>query len=88
MAMANTVKRYPEYFPLTQPSSKEGRIRCNWEALRMQLLLQWKRLTPREIDETGPSRHGLALLIQRRYGIACELIENYLMNFERTLPLG
>ena len=61
-------------------------ISCDWQALRGQLLLQWKRLTAREIDKIGPHRKSLAALIQQKYGIAAELIENYLMNFERTMP--
>lgn len=63
------------------------RIACRWEALRAQVLLQWNRLTSREVDEAGPDRHRLGLLIQNKYGVAHELVENYLRNFERTLPL-
>jgi hypothetical protein len=64
-----------------------GGMRCAWLALRAQLLAQWNRLTPRELDEAGPDRERLARLIQTKYGIACELAENYLRNFERTLPV-
>lgn len=62
-------------------------INCNWRALRAQLLLQWTRLTPRALDETGPDRHRIAELIEHEYGVAADMIENYLRNFERTMPL-
>lgn len=61
------------------------RIRCGWNVLRAQLLLQWARLSARDLDEVGPHRRNLARLIQRRYGIAAELVENYLRNVERAL---
>jgi hypothetical protein len=56
--------------------------------LREQILMQWARLSSREIDEAGPNRGRLALLIHNRYGISARLIENYLRNFERVLPLA
>jgi hypothetical protein len=62
-------------------------IACNWQALRAQLLLQWEQLTARELDKAGPNRHRLALLIESKYGVAAQMIENYLRNFERTMPL-
>jgi hypothetical protein len=62
-------------------------IVCKWEPFREQILHQWDRLTARELDEVGPNRSKLAMLIENRYGIAAHLVENYLRNFERTLPL-
>ncbi len=62
-------------------------IHCSWMPLRAQLLLQWNHLTASELDEIGPNRHELALLIQRKYGIASQLVENYLRNYERTIPM-
>jgi hypothetical protein len=62
-------------------------ITCKWEPFRDQILAQWNRLTAREIDEVGPNRSKLAMLIENKYGIAAHLVENYLRNFERTLPL-
>ncbi len=62
-------------------------IVCDWPALRNQLLMQWRNLTGSEIDRAGPNRHRLALLIQRKNGIPADMVENYLHNFERTLPL-
>ena len=61
---------------------------CKWEPLRNQILLQWARLTTRDVDGVGPNRGRLAQLIHRRYGINPLMIENYLRNFERILPLG
>ncbi len=62
-------------------------IACKWEPFREQILNQWNRLTMREVDQIGPNRSKLALLIENKYGIASHLVENYLRNFERTLPL-
>lgn len=62
-------------------------ITCKWEPFREQILTQWDRLSGREVDEIGPNRSKLAMLIENKYGIAAHLVENYLRNFERTLPL-
>jgi len=62
-------------------------IVCKWEPFREQILVQWNRLTSREVDEVGPNRSRLAMLIENKYGIEAHLVENYLRNFERTLPL-
>ncbi len=62
-------------------------ILSNWQALRAQLLLQWKTLSASEVDAVGPNRNRLARLIGRKYGIAVAMVENYLRNFERTMPL-
>lgn len=61
---------------------------CSWGLFRSQLLLQWKRLTPKDLDMTGPDRQRIALLVERKYGIAAHMVENYLRNFERTLPMA
>jgi hypothetical protein len=71
---------------LAAPNVIQG-ISCQWEALRKQLLLQWARLTPQEVDNAGPWRNKLVALIQKKYGIKPRLIENYMRNFERVLPL-
>jgi len=62
-------------------------ISCKWEPFKAQIMEQWNRLTSREIDAVGPNRSKLAMLIENKYGIAAHLVENYLRNFERTLPL-
>lgn len=58
-----------------------------WQELRKQLLMQWKLINSGELDSIGPNRTLIARLIERKYGIASGLIENYLCNFERTMPL-
>jgi hypothetical protein len=63
-------------------------IECDWPALKGQLLSQWKHITPQELESTGPNHRCIAMLIQRKYGISAELVENYLHNFERTMPLS
>lgn len=77
--------------PVVYPGSTSRRfnadiLQCDWGILRQQLLTQWSRLTGKDIDSAGPSRHNLAALVQRKYGIEARLVENYLRNLERTLP--
>jgi len=70
----------PQTLPLTV-------ISCDWEVLQTQLLEQWPRLTANELDKTGQDRRRIALLVERKYGIHYQAVENYLCNFERTMPL-
>ena len=77
---------YPVFPAANDAYPGTGRVRCSWEPLKAQLLEQWDRLSPGELEEAGPYRARLALLIQRKYGIASGLVENYLRNFERTMP--
>lgn len=63
-------------------------ISADWPVLRAQLLSQWKKITARELDDAGPHRYRIANLIERKYGISAQLVENYLCNFERTMPLA
>jgi len=63
-------------------------ISCNWQILRDQLLAQWRKISARELDTAGPDRYRIAHLIERKYGISACLVENYLRNFERTMPLN
>lgn len=75
-------------WPLTQPYANDNDlIACDWQSVRSQLLTQWSRLNTSEIDATGASRHAIAKLVSHKYGIDAELVENYLLNLERTLPL-
>ena len=78
---------YPAFYRAGNENFDGKRVRCSWAPLRAQLLLQWNRLTGWDLDQAGPDRGRLAQLIQRKYGIASELVENYLRNFERTLPV-
>ncbi len=68
--------------------SPTGAITCDWSMLRHQLLAQWRRITARELDRAGPNRYRIADLIESKYGIDSVLAENYLRNFERTLPIA
>ena len=74
------------YYPQTFVN-EDSYVVCDWEILRAQLLHQWQRLTAAEIDNAGPNRKRLARLVERKYGIASMCVENYLLNFERTMPL-
>ena len=60
---------------------------CNWQMLREQLLSQWTLITPTELDITGANCCRIADLIAHKYGLSPVLVENYLRNFERTMPL-
>ncbi len=62
-------------------------VDCHWPSLKKHLLGQWKKVSQAELDEVGPKRHGLAMLIQKKYGVSWQLVEDYLANIERTLPL-
>lgn len=61
-------------------------MQCHSGVLIGLLLLQWQRLTRREIEHTGYVKQNLARLIARKYGIDQVLAEHYLSNIERTLP--
>lgn len=67
--------------------ANNNEVSCNWQALREQLLRQWDRISPYELDSTDHNRLKIASLIQHKYGISNEMAINYLRNFERTLPL-
>ena len=60
---------------------------CDWQALCAQILQQWNRLVPDDLARIGPSRRCIAALVQQEYDIDSALVENYLRNLERTLPL-
>lgn len=81
----------PDYMPYVQKQSNYSLsqiVSCDWQQLREQLLMQWKRIAGWELDAVGPNRSRIAQLIERKYGIASQLTENYLRNFERTMPLA
>lgn len=62
-------------------------VTCDWKCLSTQLLNQWQNITRQELEYTQHDRHAIAELIERKYGIDALLVENYLLNIERTLPL-
>ena len=62
-------------------------ITCKWEPLRKLVLVQWARLSAAEVDEAGPNRTRLAQLVHSKYSVPAPMVENYLRNFERMLPL-
>lgn len=83
----NVAQTYYTYLP-ERPGMTSNRISCNWQMLRGQLLAQWRQVTARELDSAGPDRYRIANLIEHKYGISARLVENYLRNFERTMPLS
>lgn len=68
-------------------NSSNQTMRCSRPVARELLLNQWKRLTLSELEATHYIKPGIALLIERKYGIHRSLTENYLSNLERTLPV-
>lgn len=60
---------------------------CDWQALCAQLLFQWNRLTQDELKSAGANRTRIARLVSEKYDLDIRLVENYLANLERTLPL-
>ncbi|GEM_PF-4272036 len=66
--------------------SANDSVACHWPTLRSRLLAQWHKLSIQELNDIGPQRHRLALLVQAKYGIAWQLVENYIRNMERSLP--
>lgn len=76
------------FVPANDTNRPDDRILCGWTPLKTQLLTQWNRLTRQELDEAGPHRRRIAAVVQRRYAIEAKLVENYLRNFERTLPMA
>lgn len=71
------------YTPVTRWSNMG-----DWPNIRRQLLDQWGKITTDDIDNAHGDKHEIAVLIQRRYGVPARMVESYLTNFERTLPLS
>lgn len=80
---------HPRSTPIGRPEYRvrSSLVSCDWQALKAQLLAQWNRLTDGELDRTGRDFCQIALLVERKYGIRYQMVENYLRNFERTMPL-
>jgi len=76
------------YYSSSSQNFSSATISCDWAPLRTQLLEQWGRLTPGELDKTGHDRHLIALLVESKYGVHSQMVENYLFNFECTMPLA
>ena len=72
---------------LWEAYAKQEQVTCDWTMLSMQLLNQWKELTRQDLECTDHSRYAIAKLVERKHGINARLVENYLCNVERTLPL-
>ena len=81
--------RYPDYAATHRQAINDNNVllRCDWPRLRAQLLTQWERLAQADLDNAGPDRRSIAVLVQREYGVSAILVENYLSNLERTLPV-
>jgi hypothetical protein len=65
----------------------EDSILSQWRLVRNQLLAQWRRLSMKELEETGPDGHRIAQLVASKYNISSEMVESYLHSFAETIPL-
>lgn len=65
----------------------EPPVACERSVLEDLILQQWKKITRQELEKTAYSKKKIALLIERKYGVHHALMENYLSNLERTLPI-
>ena len=61
---------------------------CSPHLLVSLLISQWKSLSPQDIEATQYCKRRIAKLIEQKYKIDSLLVENYLTNLERTLPLA
>jgi hypothetical protein len=90
MRYQSTVIRFKDYLKAATPpvpANSNEEVTCNWRILSQQLLEQWDRISKAELEATGHNRRRIASLIQRKYGVPVTMAENYLRNFERTLPM-
>lgn len=90
MGYRSNAVRFKDYLTIATPpvaANNNEMISCNWSVLSQQLLEQWERITKPELEATGHNRRRIASLIQRKYGVPVSMAENYLRNFERTLPM-
>lgn len=60
-------------------------ICCDWKPFRQELLVQWRKLDEWDLAEAGRNRRQLARIIERKYGVAWELAESYLLRLEHNL---
>ena len=70
------------------PSSNysSATVKCSWKELRYQLLKQWRKIPADALDDTYGDYRQIAELISGIYNVSAGMIENYLRNFERTMP--
>lgn len=85
----NGSKRFSDFYENEEEEKLDSSnyLLCAFSPLKEQLLQQWKLVSESEVDRAGPNRKKLAELVHHKYGIAANLVENYLKNFERTLPV-
>lgn len=88
MRTASSMHRMPDdWIANTGHEHVTDRITCDWSCFSAQLLNQWHHITRQELEYTRHNRRAIAELIERKYGVDALLVENYLRNVERTLPL-
>ncbi|MFW0778178.1 MAG: hypothetical protein ACN2B6_10735 [Rickettsiales bacterium] len=62
----------------------DDRMHCNLGALAQLITSQWNKIGIDELRKTYYTKHNIANLIQRKYGVDPRLVENYLSSIERN----
>lgn len=60
-------------------------IDCAWRPFKQELLIQWRKLDETDLMESGRNRRQLARIIERKYGVAWQLAESYLLRLENNM---
>ena len=60
-------------------------IEGNWKQFKGGVKEQWGKLTDDELTRIGGKRDKLAGLLQEKYGLAKEAVEDEISDFERRL---
>jgi len=60
-------------------------IEGKWKEMAGGVKEQWGKLTDDELTEIGGKRDKLAGVIQKKYGLAKEAVEDQITKFERSL---
>jgi uncharacterized protein YjbJ (UPF0337 family) len=61
------------------------RVEGNWKHLKGKIKEQWGRITDDELTQIEGKRDRLSGILQKKYGIAKEIAERQLKDFEERL---
>jgi uncharacterized protein YjbJ (UPF0337 family) len=61
------------------------RIEGNWKQIKGKVIEQWGKLTDDDLDVIDGKREQLAGKIQERYGVARDVAENQVKEWERRV---
>jgi uncharacterized protein YjbJ (UPF0337 family) len=60
----------------------EDRLKGNWKQVKGRMREQWGRLTDDDLDVVDGRREQLAGVLQKRYGMAKDEVEEQIREFE------